>query len=144
MESRVEFVAVDFPSANRLTVHVLAAVAEHETRMISARTSAALTAAKARGTKLGGDRGNLPAVAAKGAASSAFARRAQSRHRAKDLAPILEPMRDEGLSLRQIAARLNAEAIQAPRGGAWSPVQVSRVLGLYDNQSGKDSALSPR
>lgn len=49
MESGVEFMAVDFPSANRLTVHVLSAVAEHEAQMISARTSAGLAAAKARG-----------------------------------------------------------------------------------------------
>src|SRR3954449_713724 len=53
MEAGVEFVAVDFPQANRLTIHILAAVAEHEREMISARTKAALSAAKARGTKLG-------------------------------------------------------------------------------------------
>src|SRR5215472_8539959 len=53
MESGVEFVAVDMPMANRLTVHILAAVAEHEREMISARTKAALQAAKAKGTKLG-------------------------------------------------------------------------------------------
>ena len=59
MESGVEFIAVDFPQANRLTVHILAAVAEYEATMISAR-QAALGAAKARGVILGGLRGNLP------------------------------------------------------------------------------------
>jgi DNA invertase Pin-like site-specific DNA recombinase len=53
MESGVEFIAVDMPEANRLTIHILAAVAEHEREMISQRTKAALQAAKTRGTKLG-------------------------------------------------------------------------------------------
>jgi DNA invertase Pin-like site-specific DNA recombinase len=53
MESKVEFVACDFPQANRLMLHILSAVAEHEARMISERTKAALAAAKARGTPLG-------------------------------------------------------------------------------------------
>jgi DNA invertase Pin-like site-specific DNA recombinase len=53
MESGVEFVAADMPTVNRLTVHILAAVAEEEARMISARTKAALAVARARGVRLG-------------------------------------------------------------------------------------------
>lgn len=129
MESGVEFVAVDFPQANRLTVHILAAVAEHEAAMISARTKAALAAAKARGTILGGDRGNIAAQAAKGARASIAVRSAKSRKRAIDLLPVVEDLRAEGAaSLRQIAAGLNQRGIPAARGGEWSAVQVQRIL----------------
>ena len=88
MESGVEFVAVDFPQANRLTVHILAAVTEHEAAMISARTTAALAAAKACGVALGGRRGDMSrmeAMAAKGTKASAAARSALAAKRNEDL-----------------------------------------------------------
>lgn len=129
MESGVEFTAVDFPSANRLTIHILAAVAEHEAAMISARTTAALAAAKARGTKLGGDRGNLAVDGAKGRLASAAVRQAQAAGRAADLAPIIAEIRASGAtSLREIAVALDGRGIPTVRGGRWSAVQVSRVL----------------
>lgn len=56
MNARVEFVACDNPHATRLTLHVLAAVAEHEREMISAQTKAALAIARTRGVKLGNAR----------------------------------------------------------------------------------------
>ena len=85
MESNVEFAAADMPHANKLTVHILADMAEHEAEAISVRTKLALAAARARGRKLGGDRGNLPAVAAIGARTSAEVRRAAAETRARDL-----------------------------------------------------------
>jgi DNA invertase Pin-like site-specific DNA recombinase len=132
MESGVEFVAVDFPQANRLTVHILAAVAEHEAFMISARTKAALGAAKARGVKLGGQRGSadrMEAMARKGNAASAAVRRAASAKRNEDLLPVIEDIRGAGLSTpQQIADGLNERGITAARGGPWSAVQVRRIL----------------
>ena len=56
MESGIDFVCCDNPTANRLTIHILAAVAEDEARCISERTKAALQASRARGVKLGSAR----------------------------------------------------------------------------------------
>jgi DNA invertase Pin-like site-specific DNA recombinase len=78
MDSGVEFVACDNPHATRLTLHILGAVAEREREMISARTKAALIAAKARGAKLG----------VNGAQRLAPAYRAEARERAERLRAI--------------------------------------------------------
>jgi DNA invertase Pin-like site-specific DNA recombinase len=129
MESQVDFVAVDFPQANRLTVHILAAVAEHEAVMISQRTKDALAAAKARGVKLGGDRGSIASQAISGAKASAAVRSAMAARRANDLLPEIRSLQTSGVkSLRQIAASLNERGIMTNRGKRWNAVQVSRLL----------------
>ena len=131
MEAGVEFHAVDFPQANRLTIHILAAVAEHEARMISERTKVALAAAKRRGVKLGGYRGTKVTEAMRKAALAAVRERTQAR--AADLAPIISELQGAGAtSLRAIAAGLNARGIPTARGiGTWSAVQVARVLSPF-------------
>jgi DNA invertase Pin-like site-specific DNA recombinase len=132
MESGVEFTAVDFPTANRLTVHILAAVAEHEAAMISARTKSALQAAKARGVTLGTPKHDqIARHAHRGTKASAEARSATARTRASDILPVIHSVQADGIStLAGIAETLNERGIPAPRGGSWSPVQVSRVLAL--------------
>jgi DNA invertase Pin-like site-specific DNA recombinase len=129
MQAGVEFVAVDFPQANRLTVHILAAVAEHERELISARTKAALAAAKARGVRLGGTPENLK-DRAQGTARSAVVRRERAERRAADLRPLIAAIQAGGAtSLRAIAAELTRRGIPTPRGtGAWRAMQVRRVL----------------
>ncbi len=127
MEAGVDFVAVDFPQANRLTIHILAAVAEHEALAISTRTRAALAAAKARGVKLGGDRGNFAGVASLGAVASRVVRSENADKRAADVLPLIKELKAGGASLRKIAAELTARGIPAPRGGPWAAVQVKRV-----------------
>jgi DNA invertase Pin-like site-specific DNA recombinase len=151
MESGVEFVAVDFPQANRLTVHILAAVAEHEAAMISARTVAALTAAKARGVELGGQRGSIERMAAmaqKGNAASAIVRSAAVAKRNEDLIPVIADIQVAGcVSPQQIADALNARGINAARGGAWSAVQVRRILArtiTTQNASRKSTSATAR
>jgi DNA invertase Pin-like site-specific DNA recombinase len=131
MESGVDFVACDFPEANRLTVHILAAVAEHEASMISSRTKAALQAAKARGRALGGQRGSLRrmrGMAAKGTRVSTTVRQQSAAKRRDDLLPVIEELRTNGItSFRSIAKSLNNAGLTTPRGGQWSATQVMRI-----------------
>jgi DNA invertase Pin-like site-specific DNA recombinase len=128
MDSGVEFVAVDFPQANRLTLHIL--VAEHERDMISARTKAALTAAKARGVELGGSAPLTEEQRAAGRAVAKTIKAAKAAARAADLLPVINEIRAEGVtSATGIAKVLNARGVPPPSGrGAWQNVTVQRVL----------------
>lgn len=128
MESKVEFVAVDMPMASRLTLHILAAVAEHEREMISARTRAALAAAKARGRLLGWSiesrREEQRQAARRGAAKG----HEQAVAFARNIMPKIESARAAGANtLARIAERLNADGIKTARGGAWYPTTVANV-----------------
>lgn len=122
MDSRVDFIACDMPEANRLTLHILAAVAEHEREMISIRTKAALEAAKARGTRLGAPDGRL---ARRAAAARLIAKADQF---AAMLRPLVEGLALQGLSLREIARRLNDRGIKTSRGKAWQATTVRNLL----------------
>jgi DNA invertase Pin-like site-specific DNA recombinase len=132
MESGVEFVCCDMPNANRLTLHVMAAFAEEEARRIGERTRAALAAYKARGGVLGAARPecrNLTADArARGARAAAGVRReARDETYAEVIGRARELVRG-GLSLRAVAAALNAEGLTTATGRGWSHVQVGRLL----------------
>jgi len=127
-DSGIDFVACDMPDANRLTVGIMAVVAEAEAEAISARTKAALAAAKARGKKLGGFRGHAGSL--EDAAYARAAHTAKANARAADIAPLLARINPDGaLSLRAVAAQMNAEGIPSPNGkGKWSAATVSRLV----------------
>lgn len=121
MESKVRFVACDMPEANELTIHIMAAFAEHEAKRISQRTKDALAVAKARGAILGksGVTNLRPNLEARQQAANAFAARLQ---------PMFDGMKVRQLTQRAMVAELNAIGVPAPQGGQWRVAQVQRVL----------------
>jgi DNA invertase Pin-like site-specific DNA recombinase len=101
----VDFVAADMPDANKMTVGIMAIVAQHEREQISERTKAALAAAKARGVKLGKPE-NLSNRRV-GSAHGNAAKAAKADARAADLAPVIEELRAAGAaSLHALAEGL--------------------------------------
>lgn len=122
MESRVEFRACDMPDASRFTIHILAAVAEHERDMISERTKAALKAAKARGIRLGAPK---PDYKKANAASVAVADRF-----ATSVWPIVGDLLSLGLSFSEVARDLNERGIYTRTGRYWR-AQTVKNLALW-------------
>lgn len=130
MDSGVDFVAADNPHANRLTIHILAAVAEDEARRISERTKAALAAAKARGVKLGCPNG-ARALRGKqvGNKQAVAVVKANAAQRAADLRAIVADISAQGItSVRAVASALNARGVLTPRGAVWHPTSAARLL----------------
>lgn len=131
MDGGADFIACDMPHANRLTLHLMAAMAEAEAAAISERTKAALAAAKARGVKLGNPQGaaHLRVDCKEAAAKSAAARRTVADARAAQVMPTLVAISQEcGGSARRIALELNRRGLPAPSGGTWYPEQIRRTL----------------
>lgn len=121
LETGCDFVAADMPQANKVMIQMHAVMSEWERDQISARTKAALTAAKARGVALGTTaRANLKQnLEARTDAANAFAER---------LSGVLLGFKAAGMTQRQMVDQLNNLGISAARGGEWSLAQVQRVL----------------
>jgi len=117
MDAGVEFIAVDNPHANKLTLHILAAVAQHEREMIAERARATLQAAKARGIELGRNAKRL-----------APRYREQAIERARQLEPTLIQMHRAGLSARRMATELNSRQVPTPKSAKWHAQTVIRAM----------------
>lgn len=131
MESNIDFVACDVPEANRLLLHIMAAVAENEARAISDRTIAALQQAKARGTALGATNPKSRNLTDEARAAGARSTQQKAIEAYANDAPRMVEMRANGSSLADIAQALNSGGHTTRNGKRWNPVQVSRVVGWY-------------
>jgi DNA invertase Pin-like site-specific DNA recombinase len=121
----VKFVACDMPEANDLTIHIMAAFAEHEAKRISERTKDALRAAKARGKRLGvaGCDNLQPNIELRQIGADGFARKMHGQ---------IEGFKLRGLSQRKMVIELNNLGIQTAKGREWSLVQLRRVIKRLD------------
>ena len=124
-ESGVEFHICDQPDADKLTITILAAVAEREAENTSKRTKAALAVRKAQGVKLGNP--NVRAAQALGAKANMKAK----QDRLATVQPIIREIITKGRveTLKGIAEALNARGVSTPRHGRWSITQVRRAIG---------------
>lgn len=123
-KSGIDFVAVDMPNANRLTIGIMAVMVQHEREMISLRTREALAAAKKRGVKLGGARGGYVPHPDRGTAAI----KKNADQFAQSIGPMIQGMRDNGMTLQDISDKLTEQGIRTARNGAWTATAVSRIL----------------
>ena len=124
----IRIVFADIPFADSFMIGIMAQVAQWEREQISKRTKAALAVAKSRGQRIGGDRGNLPAVAASGASASAHKRKHVAQDRAEKVLTYITEARAQGpRTYRTIADYLNRKGIRTSRGNSWRPATVQRM-----------------
>jgi len=131
MSKRTPFIVAELGAdVSPFMLHIYAAVAEQERAMISQRTKDALTAAKARGIKLGN-----PNIA-KAQKTAANVRTANADAFAVNVLPIIRNIRESGASMRKTAEALNLRGIPTARGGTWAATQVSDILKRGETLSG--------
>jgi DNA invertase Pin-like site-specific DNA recombinase len=124
MTHRVAFLVSELgPDVDPFVLHLYAALAEKERTLISARTKAALSAAKAKGVKLGNPRIEV----ARGRAVASL--QAEAERAASNVLPIIAEIKRSGAcTLRALAEALNARGVSTPRGGRWHATSVRNVL----------------
>lgn len=124
MESKVSFKACDMPEADSFTIHIFAALAEREAKMISDRTKAALTAKRQRD---GEWRVSGLTQAARQKGADAMRAKGANNENKKRATGYAKALKGQGLTLRAIAAILNKEGFKTSRGKEFQATQVMRL-----------------
>jgi DNA invertase Pin-like site-specific DNA recombinase len=142
-DSNVDFACADVPEANRLTIGILAVVAEAEADYIATRCREASAAATRRGMARGNVSNLTDAGRLRGRQAVNAQRRFLAERRARDLAPVVGDLRAAGArTVQQIADGLNAQGYRAPMGGTWTEFTLRRLLDHIDGNPSLDEALA--
>lgn len=126
MDSGVKFQALDLPEANELTIHIFAALAQHEAKIISERTKAALGELKRQGVQLGKAENFTDAARKKGRA--VHVRRARNNPNTRQARAYAELLKENGHNYSQIAEKLNENGYRTARGKEYYPTSAQRLL----------------
>jgi DNA invertase Pin-like site-specific DNA recombinase len=139
-DSKVPFVIAEMPDVNQFTIGILAVVAQNELKLISERTKAALAAKKAQGFKLGNPRkpgdickNGLPARPAldehaRRKAIESSRRKARTNPNNRKAMAMVKNMMQGNMTMRDMAASLNASGFVTSRGCEFTPMQVKRII----------------
>ena len=133
--ANVDFVCCDMPSANRLTIHIIAAIAENEAQLISQRTKAALAEKKKQGIKLGNPQNNGLTVSSIAKGMDVRQQNALCNERNKQAGTLILSMRNSGSKWSEIVKQLNANGFHTRRGCEFDITCVKRLYSRYNEKS---------
>lgn len=129
MDSGIEFLAVDMPTANNFTIHIFSALAEQEARLISTRTKQALAELKKKGVKLGSPKNLTSDARNKGVQT--IKENALNNDRNRQAQSIISNCKEKGMSYRQIAEYLNELNFKARYGKEFLPATVFQLYNRF-------------
>ena len=138
LESDVDIVFCDFPQANKMVLHILAAISQYEAELIATRTKQALAAKKAKGCTLGNPEhliGKLDEAIAKSVETNK--RKAEENPNNKRAAAMLKVLAKEGRTLQEMADYLNEQGFTTSKGYRFSRSSVHVLLKRYQINTNK-------
>lgn len=138
LESDVDIVFCDFPEANKMMLHILAAISQYEAELIATRTKQALAAKKAKGCTLGNPEhliGKLDEAVAKSVETNK--RKAEENPNNKRAAAMLKVLAKEGRTLQEMADYLNEQGFTTSKGYRFSRSSVYVLLKRYQINTNK-------